>query len=84
MNILSLAGPGSKYQVRAAAPAGFLAGLWHGLVSPFTFFASLFTPAVRIYEVHNTGRGYDCGFILGASFAFGGGARSAPSVGLSR
>ena len=71
MNVLAVAGPGSKYQVPGARPAGFWAGVWHGLICPITFVVSLFTPNVRIYETHNRGRLYDFGFIIGASGAFG-------------
>jgi hypothetical protein len=74
MNILSVAGPGSKYQVPGLRPAGFWAGLWHGMICPITFIVSLFTPNVRIYETHNRGRLYDFGFIIGVSGAFGSGA----------
>jgi hypothetical protein len=72
MNILSVAGPGSKYQSPSARPAGFWAGFWHGLISPFTFIVSLFSQNVRIYEVRNNGRWYEFGFIIGVSVAFGG------------
>jgi len=75
-NVLALAGPNSKYQLPEAAPAGFLAGLWHGLLCPITFFISVFNPKVRIYEMNNRGRLYDLGFVIGASGAFGGGATS--------
>jgi hypothetical protein len=80
MNILAVAGPGSKYQVPGGHPAGFWAGVWHGLISPITFVVSLFSPDVRIYEIHNRGRLYDFGFIIGVSGAFGGGARGTASV----
>jgi hypothetical protein len=73
-NVLAVAGPGSRFQVPGAGPAGFWAGFWHGLISPITFLASLFTPNVRIYETNNRGRWYDFGFILGVSGAFGGGS----------
>jgi hypothetical protein len=76
VNFLSVAGPGSKYQAAGARPAGFWAGLWHGLISPVTFVVSLFSPHVRIYEVRNRGRWYDFGFILGVSVAFGGGGHN--------
>jgi hypothetical protein len=72
-NILAVPGPGSKYSVAGANGAGFWAGLWHGLIAPIVFFVSLFTAKVRIYETNNTGRWYDCGFLIGASIAFGGG-----------
>jgi hypothetical protein len=76
-NVLAIGGPGSKYQVAGATPAGFWAGLWHGVISPITFIVSLFNPRVRIYETNNRGRWYEFGFVLGASAAFGGGASQA-------
>ncbi len=54
-------------------PAGFFAGLWHGIIAPVTFFISLFTDNVNIYEVHNNGNWYDFGFVMGAGILFGGG-----------
>ena len=71
-NALAVAGPNSKYQQPEAALAGFLAGLWHGLILPITFIVSLFSLNVRIYEKNNSGRWYDFGFILGASSSLGG------------
>lgn len=65
-NILALAGPNSKYAVKGASPAGFWAGLWHGIVSPLAFLIGLFTPNVKIYETKNNGKWYDFGFLLGA------------------
>jgi hypothetical protein len=73
-NVLAVAGPGSRFQVPGARPAGFWAGLWHGLISPITFLVSLFSNNVRIYETNNRGRWYDFGFIIGVSGAFGGGS----------
>jgi hypothetical protein len=72
-NVLAVAGPGSRFQVPGATPAGFWAGLWHGLISPITFLVSLLSSNVRIYETNNRGRWYDFGFIIGVSAAFGGG-----------
>jgi len=59
--------------------AGFLLGLWHGLICPITFIISLFYDNVHIYEVHNNGGWYNFGFLLGASSALGGGGASASS-----
>jgi uncharacterized membrane protein len=64
-NILAIAGPNSKYQRPGAKPAGFWAGLWHGLIAIIVFFVHLFTSKVRIYETNNKGRLYDFGFLLG-------------------
>jgi hypothetical protein len=74
-NILAIAGPSSKYQLPGAKPAGFWAGVWHGMISPITFVVSLFNPRVRIYETQNRGRLYDFGFIIGICGAFGGSGR---------
>ena len=76
-NILAIPGPNSKYTLPDARPAGFLAGLWHGLISPITFIASVFSPNIRIYETNNRGRLYDFGCIIGISGAFGGSGSSA-------
>lgn len=64
-NALSVAGPNSKYKLPGSKPAGFWAGLWHGIIAVITFIISLFNSNVRLYETNNTGRGYDFGFMLG-------------------
>lgn len=46
---------------------GFWKGLWHGSITPITFFVSLFSDDVRIYAFPNAGRWYDFGFMLGIS-----------------
>ena len=66
--------PGNiKYDER---PAGFWAGLWHGLICGITFIISLFSDNVTIYEVNNSGNWYNFGFILGVMIIFGGGSGS--------
>lgn len=50
--------------------AGFLAGLWHGIIIVITFIVSLFNDTVGIYEVNNTGWAYDLGFLIGLCFSF--------------
>ncbi len=80
MNILAVGGPGSKFRVPGAKPAGFWVGVWHGLICPFTLIACAFTPNVRIYETHNRGRLYDLGFFIGATGALGGGGHQAVVV----
>ena len=57
--------------------AGFWSGLWHGVITPVTFFISLFSDNFNVYEVYNSGNWYDFGFMLGVSIIFGGGARGA-------
>lgn len=59
-----------------AEPAGFWMGLWHGFISLFTFIISLFNDKIDIYEVNNTGKLYDLGFILGILIFYGGSSKS--------
>ncbi len=66
--------PGNARFVQSAA--GFWAGLWHGLISLFTFIIGLFSDSVRLYEANNTGGWYDFGFILGICIFWGGGCKS--------
>jgi hypothetical protein len=73
-NILSVAGSKSKYKLPGASPAGFLGGLWHGLIAPIVFIVSLFMSGVSIYETNNNGRWYEFGFMIGIGAYFGGGA----------
>lgn len=71
-NILSVAGSISVYKEPGAKPAGFLGGLWHGIIAPITFIISLFDDGVSIYETHNNGRWYEFGFMLGIGAYAGG------------
>jgi len=52
-------------------PAGFLSGIWHGWIAPFSLVISLFMRNIRIYEVHNTGWWYDLGFYAAIISGFG-------------
>ena len=74
-NILSIAGPESKYKLPNAKPAGFWGGFWHGIIVPLIFIIGLFTSNVRVYETHNNGRWYDFGFLLGIG-AFNSGSQT--------
>ena len=73
-NALSVAGSNSKYKLNAK-PAGFLGGLWHGMIAPITFLVSLFVNGVSIYETYNDGRWYEFGFVIGMG-GFAGGSGS--------
>ncbi len=75
-NILSVAGPESKYKLPNAKPAGFWGGLWHGMIAPLIFIIGFFTSSVGIYETHNNGRWYDFGFLIG----IGGSSSSSEAV----
>ena len=48
-----------------ATPVGFWYGLWHGMIAPFAWLASLFNKDVAVYAIYNSGGWYDFGFILG-------------------
>jgi hypothetical protein len=56
----------------AAEPAGFWAGLWHGLICLVTFIIGLFTDKVQMYEANNVGGWYNFGFLIGVACFFGG------------
>lgn len=71
------ANPSVDVMDAAGKTAGFWSGLWHGIISPVTFFISLFTDNVNIYDVYNSGNWYDFGFMLGISIILGGGAKGA-------
>ncbi len=50
--------------------AGVADGLWHGLIAPVTAIGSFFNPAMQMYEVHNNGREYNLGFLIGVALVF--------------
>jgi len=56
-------------------PYGFWSGLWHGIISPISFIASLFSNDIAMYGINNNGGWYDFGFVLGAGILFGGGIK---------
>lgn len=72
------AGPNVMEQsIKEDKPAGFWLGIWHGLISLFTFIISLFTDKINVYEVYNNGGWYNFGFIIGISIFYGGGTKGA-------
>ena len=84
VNVLFLAGPKSEWSLNDAStgwssrsPAGFWAGLWHGLILPISFLVSLLWTSVRIYETNNRGLWYDFGFYCGVFASLGGGGSAA-------
>jgi|SRR5919109_3422579 hypothetical protein len=50
--------------------AGLPQGLWHGLIAPVSVVGSFFNPEMQMYEVHNNGRDYNLGFMLGVALVF--------------
>lgn len=65
----SCAAGNTKFDI---SPAGFWMGLWHGFISLFAFIISLFNDHVSIYEINNSGKLYNLGFILGIALFYGG------------
>ncbi|AGA67826.1 hypothetical protein Desdi_0277 [Desulfitobacterium dichloroeliminans LMG P-21439] len=53
-------------------PAGFLSGVWHGWIAPFSLIAGIFMDGIRVYEIFNTGWWYDFGFYIAVISGFGG------------
>ncbi len=71
MAALLLAACATQPAPRVSDAPGFLLGLWHGLIVPFSLVASLFMD-VRVYAFPNNGGWYDLGFVLGAASTLGG------------
>ncbi|MBS4016555.1 MAG: hypothetical protein KGZ86_09005 [Candidatus Latescibacteria bacterium] len=63
-------------EVEGSNPAGFWAGLWHGIIVVITFIISLFNKNVGVYEANNYGWTYNLGFILGLFISVGGGLKA--------
>jgi len=57
---------------QATDTPGFLWGLWHGFIFPWSWIGSLFNPEVAVYAVPNNGGWYDFGFFLGVTVLGGG------------
>jgi hypothetical protein len=56
---------------------GFWGGLWHGIITPFSFIGSLIWDDITVYAVNNNGGWYDFGFVLGVGgLGFSGGKKS--------
>ena len=50
--------------------AGVVQGLWHGIIAPVTLIMSFFNEEVQMYEVHNDGKEYNLGYLLGVAIVF--------------
>jgi len=44
---------------------GFWGGVWHGMITWFSFIGSLFSDDIAVYAVNNNGGWYDFGFVGG-------------------
>ncbi len=55
-----------------AGTPGFLWGIWHGFIFPWSWIGSLFSPDIAVYAVPNKGAWYDFGFFLGITVLGGG------------
>lgn len=71
---VQLSTPGTNPLVNEPAENGIVAGvvqgLWHGIIAPVTLVMSFFNENVQMYEVHNNGREYNLGFLLGVALVF--------------
>jgi len=57
----TFAGDPSRF---ASGTPGFLMGIWHGVVAPYTLIVRFFLD-IKMYAIPNSGIGYDIGFLLG-------------------
>jgi hypothetical protein len=53
-------------------PVGFISGIWHGWIAPFSLILGIFKGNIRVYEMYNTGWWYDLGFYMAIISGFGG------------
>lgn len=53
-------------------PAGFFIGIWHGWLAPLSLVLQIFNPQHSIFEINNTGFGYEIGFYMAVISGFGG------------
>jgi len=60
--------------------AGFLEGLWQGIISPISLVLSLFESDITVYEVANNGNWYNLGFVLGCYVTFKGSSEGAKKI----
>ena len=71
---VKLTTPGSNPELNKPDADGRLAGagqgLWHGLIAPITLVSSFFNENVQMYEVHNNGKEYNLGFLVGVALVF--------------
>jgi len=70
LSIIALSGCASRNELagtygEGGEIAGFWLGLWHGIILPISLIISFFNKNINIYEVHNSGLGYNIGFLLG-------------------
>lgn len=59
-------------QIASGNTAGFFWGIWHGWMAPISLIFSIFNRSIRIYEVNNSGLGYDFGYYMAIISGFGG------------
>ena len=71
---INLSTPGVNPLVDEPAENGRVAdigqGLWHGLIAPVTLIISFFNEDVQMYEVHNNGKEYNLGYLIGVAIVF--------------
>lgn len=68
---LALSGCAHQSVSSSSSAPGFLMGIFHGFVLPFSFVFSLLSDGIRIYSVPNTGVWYDAGFVIGLALLIG-------------
>ncbi len=71
--LMTMAGCAAGDQRFIDEPAGFWAGLWHGIILVIAFIISLFNDTVLVYQANNAGNIYNLGFVLGVLAVSGGG-----------
>ena len=53
-------------------PYGFIGGMWHGMIIPFSWIGSMLSDDIAIYAYNNNGGWYNFGFVCGVGLLSGG------------
>lgn len=63
-------------EARIPLTYNFFGGLLHGIIMPFAWFFSIFTPCFEMYASNNVGFWYDTGYLMGVILSLGGGMKA--------
>ncbi len=57
---LALEMPENSYE------SGFISGIWHGFIAPFSLIGMLFDSEIAVFATNNSGFFYALGFLIGS------------------
>ena len=60
LSSLALEMPENSYE------SGFISGIWHGFIAPFSLIGMLFDSEIAVFATNNSGFFYALGFLIGS------------------